>query len=531
MNVQHPINDPSLVSYHRPELARLLPQLEQAYDCWTLLNAEGLGAAKAKYLPKEPAEPNTAYMSRLGRSTYTPIYRDSIRSYAGLLSRFQIIDAPSSMEENDNNVDLQGSSMQSFLTSTDEMALRDGGAFVMVDMMPDGDSNNFFDQQSDGRHPYLISIKRGDVINWSVSYDRGIESVNHVTVRQLRSIADPEGRFGSRIEPIYYVLTPGKVETYRLIKTDNSRYENQKIDEVGTSLPIIPLVWYGATTNRFAQGDLPMDGLADLSIQHFQMRSDLNELLHKCAMPVPVRKGAPIGPDGKPAPLILGPNTAVDLSAEGGDFSFAEPSSKSLERHQQEIAHVEQLMDRSSLNFLYGANVKTATEASLRASQVASSVAALTRNKAAMFGVIMRLWAWYAGEQAAITDESGLAMNDSLMSKPLEASEMAQLVNLYNTNLLSRKTVLEELQRGGVLDPDLVVADEIERIEEDQAEQEAHEAELAEDKLSQDLDRAEQFQAIAPNEPGQSVPATGQSSEKKGKSEQEKVQKQAQSAK
>ena len=56
--INHPINDPSLVSYHRPELVKILPQLEQAYDCWTLLNADGLGAAKSKYLHKEPAEPN-----------------------------------------------------------------------------------------------------------------------------------------------------------------------------------------------------------------------------------------------------------------------------------------------------------------------------------------------------------------------------------------------------------------------------------------------------------------------------------------
>ena len=41
---------------------------------------------------------------------------------------------------------------------------------------------------------------------------------------------------------------------------------------------------------------------------------------------------------------------------------FAEPTGKSLERHQKEIEHIEALMDRSSLNFLYGANVKTATE-------------------------------------------------------------------------------------------------------------------------------------------------------------------------
>ena len=199
--------------------------------------------------------------------------------------------------------------------------------------------------------------------------------VEQVTVRQLRAMPDPEGQFGSKVEPVYYVLTPGKVEMYRVVKVDAGRWANQKVDEISTSLPVVPIVWYGASSSRFAQGELPLAGLADLSIQHFQMRSDLTELLHKCAMPVPVRKGATIGPDGKPAPLVLGPNTAVDLSGEGGsDFKFAEPTGKSLERHQQEITHIEGLMDRSSLNFLYGANIKTATEASLRASQVAAMI-------------------------------------------------------------------------------------------------------------------------------------------------------------
>lgn len=522
--ISHPHNDPSLVSYHRPELVAILPQLEQAYDCWTLLNAGGLGLAKDKYLHREPAEPQSAYKCRLDRATYAPIYRDAIRSYAGLLGRFNLVDAPPSLEANEANVDMQGSSIQSFLTACDEHALRDGGTFIMVDMMPDSGADNFFDQQRDGRHPYMLNIKRSDVINWQVSYDRGIESVTQVTVRQLRSMPAEEGKFGSKVEPIYYVLTPGKVEMYRLVKTAARKFEQKKIDEVATSLPIVPIVWYGATTSRFAQGDLPMDGLADLSIQHFQMRSDLQELLHKCAMPVPVRKGAPIGPDGNPAPLVLGPNTAVDLSAEGGDFSFAEPTGKSLERHQEEIKHVEELMDRSSLNFLYGANVKTATEASLRASQVASSVSALIRNKTAMFGVIMRLWAWYAGEQSRITQESGLAVNDSLINKPMGASEMAQLVNLYTNDLLSKRTVLEELQRGGVLDPDLKIDDEIDRIDGDKEAEHELQHEEAEQKLGEDLKRADEFQKKAPTQPGQAgQPSSGQSSAGKEQAAQEKA--------
>lgn len=531
--ISHPHNDPALVSYHRPELVALLPQLEQAYDCWTLLNAGGLGLSKSKYLHREPAEPQTAYDSRLERSTYAPIYRDAIRSYAGLLGRFNMVQAPPSLESNQANVDMQGSSIQSFLTACDEQALRDGGTYVMVDMMPDSGADNFFDQQRDGRHPYLLNIKRSDVINWQVSYDRGIERVSQVTVRQLRSMPAEEGAYGSKVEPIYYVMTPGKVEMYRLVKTAARRFEQQKIDEINTSLPVVPIVWYGATTSRFAQGDLPMDGLADLSIQHFQMRSDLQELLHKCAMPVPVRKGAPIGLDGNPAPLVLGPNTAVDLSAEGGDFSFAEPTGKSLERHQEEIKHVEELMDRSSLNFLYGANVKTATEASLRASQVASSVSALIRNKSAMFGVIMRLWAWYSGEQSSITMESGLAVNDSLINKPMGASEMAQLVNLYTNDLLSKKTVLEELQRGGVLDPDLQIEDEMERIEEDKEAEHELQHEESEQKLGEDLKRANKFQEQAPNQPGQGdAPASGQSSaNKQAKEEQSNTEKAAREAK
>ena len=168
---------------------------------------------------------------------------------------------------------------------------------------------------------------------------------------------------------------------------------------------------------------------------------------------------------------MLGPNTAVDLDSEGGKFEFAEPSGKSLERHQDEIRHVEELMDRSGLNFLYGANIKTATEASLRASQIASQVAALIRNKTSAFDTIMKLWAAYSGELGSLTTESGISMNDSLINRPLGASEMAQMVNLFSQGLLSKRTVLDELHRGGVLDPDLRVEEEILRTDADRKEE------------------------------------------------------------
>ncbi len=475
LGVPHPTNDPSLVSYHRPELTRQLPALELAHHCWHLLDSTFVDSSgrtrniKEKYLQQEPAEPRGAYESRLSRSTYAPIYRDSIRAYAGLLNRFQLVDTPGSLVEAEADVDLQGESIQSFWNRCDEKALRDGGVYIMVDMTPEDGETNFLDEQNSDRRPYLIMVDRANVINWSIEYQGGRERVVHATIRQFRQRAVP-GSFGVELDAVYHVLRPNLVETYRLEKRGRE-WVQIKEREVNTSIPVVPLVWYGATDPHFAHGDMPLNALAELSIQHFQMRSDLQELLHKCAMPVPVRTGAKLGADGKPIPLILGPNTAVDLDAEGGKFEFAEPSGRSLERHQAEIQHLELLMDRSSLNFLYGANIKTATEASLRASQVASQVSALTRNKTSSFVTVMKLWAAYSGELGQLTPESGIAINDSLISRPLGASEIAQLVNLYSQGLLSKRTVLDELQRGGILDPDLKIEEEVARTEEDHQEQ------------------------------------------------------------
>jgi hypothetical protein len=104
----------------------------------------------------------------------------------------------------------------------------------------------------------------------------------------------------------------------------------------------------------------------------------------------------------------------------------------------------------------------------------------MVRTKVSSFDTVMRLWALYAGEESSINPESGLAMNDSLINKPVDSSAIAQMVNLYREKLISRPTILEELRRGGVLDPDLRIDAELERIEEDRKRRQDEEVEDAE---------------------------------------------------
>lgn len=488
MQITHPINDPSLVSFHDPALVKLLPGLEVAMDCWNLMNTETRGSAKNKYLYKEKGEASEAYKTRLSRATYTPIYRDSIKAYAGLLSRFQLVDPPASLLQYEQDVDLQGSSIQAFWNRADELAIRDGGCYIFVNMPDDENAaDNYQDSLNDGRHPYLQLIERKDIINWSTTTYGGYERINRATFRQVKAVQDMG--YGSKMEACYYDMRPGSITEYRLQKTSNGWAAVQEGDTKAISMPFVPLVWYGASTSRFGQGDIPLNGLAELSIQHFQCTSDLQELIRKCAMPVPVRKGVTT-PDGVPKPLYLGPNTAIDLG-EAGDFKFEEPSGRSLYRHQKEIEHIEMLMDRSGLNFLYGANIKTATEASLRASQVASQVSAVIRHKISSFKTVIRLWALFMGEQDQITRESGLAISDSLINRPLDPNGVAQIINLNNNAMMSLETSLRELQRGGAMDPDISIEEEVARIRADKQQAESDQLSLMakQQQASQDVDQ------------------------------------------
>ena len=62
--VTHPTDDPTLVSYVRPELRGLLDELVRVHDCFDLLRGD---SGQRKYLHQAPGEPDAAYTSRLSR--------------------------------------------------------------------------------------------------------------------------------------------------------------------------------------------------------------------------------------------------------------------------------------------------------------------------------------------------------------------------------------------------------------------------------------------------------------------------------
>jgi hypothetical protein len=463
VQLDHPIDDPSLPSYRHPALRELQEDLERAYDAFHCLRD-----SKAKYLPQEPEEPPEAYKARLNRAVFTDFFRDSIHAFAGVLSKFALKDPPDSLEAAAANIDLEGNSLTAWFQQADTLMLRDGAALLCVDMPP-GQPGSAAEELAMGRRPYFLLRSRSKALNWRVTVANGVESLERVTF--LETVEVEDGEFGVKIEPRYRVVGRGAWALFKIERNASNDLEAILIDQGeyiganGQPLPVVPVVWYASDQAGFGHGELPLRQVVEHCIEHFQRRSDLREKDHKVNMPVPVAIGrTPPAPGQRQKPLVIGPNSVVDLD-QGGSFTFAEPSAASLSFSQAQITEVEKLIARQTLGFLYGDNqgAKTATQAGMEGAQTESAITRIAERKASAMQQLMAIWCLFTGEQ--LDDEAGLSMSSSIYERPMEAADVSQLQQLAGgVELISQRSAIEELQRAGRLKVTTSVEEELERL-------------------------------------------------------------------
>lgn len=467
MKSEHPGTDPTLPSFRHPILVEQAQDLERAFDAWYCLKGDKV---KRKYLPQEPAEPASAYDGRLDRAVFSDFFKAGIEAFAGVLSRSDLIDPPDSFKKVTDNVDLEGNSLQAFWMTVDALCLRDGGVPILVEM-PDGQPTDGANEAALKRRPYLVNRTRATCLNWRTAIVDSVEVVTRCTFLEWAQIDDPDGDFGVKYEERYRVIEPGQWTLFKLIKRADGTLaldlvdEGQYLDATQQPLTICPVVWYPAEKAGFGRGTPPLRQVVEHNIEHFQMRSDLKEKTHKCAMPVPVRKGAPPPMPGQMVtPLVIGPNTAIDVDKDG-DFHFAEPSATSLVEQRNQIEAVETLINQQLMGFLSGDSkmTKTATQAQLEGGRTQVSIKAMGERKRSVMQSILAIWCLYTGEELAVG--AGLTMDENAYDAPLGPQEAAQLQALAGgVELISQQSAVEELQRGGFNRATSSVEDEMARI-------------------------------------------------------------------
>lgn len=404
------------------------------------------------YLPKWPAESEKNYRIRLGVATLHPAFKRTSRILASKpFSKTLKLndDVPKRLVELSKDIDLQGRNHHAFFSVVFQEALDYGISGVLVEspIRPEG-VLSLQDEQDAGIRPYLTQYHPWNILGW-----RTVEN-KLVQLRLKESVTLPEGEYGEKIEERIRVLTPGAWRLFK--KSEEKEGEWVLIQEGITSLDEIPFVmFYGLRVDKMI-GDAPLLDLAFQNIEHYQSSSDQQNILHIARVPILFGKGF-----NENEKLVVGGSQAVKSTSVDASLQFVEHTGAAIGSGRQSILDLEERMRNTGAEMLMiRPGNATATEI---ISDNDGNKCDLQRSAEACEDSIdqcLQFMADFIGEPEGGTCQLFKDFGASSLS---DAS--AQLLLTANqAGKLSDETLLNEWKRRDLLDPDIVVEDEILRI-------------------------------------------------------------------
>jgi len=306
------------------------------------------------FLPLEPREDYTAYLSRVNRAVFSPYTQRLIRAATGLIMRkpITLIGDPYWTEVFAKDVDGCGSDLDEYARRVLICSLTYGQSHILVDYPAPTGALTLAEERAQNRRPYWIEIDPTNIYGWRL--DREVNYGSIIQVRIAEKAVVPSGEFGEQVFDQVRVIEPGKYRVYRkvspkkdLINLEDSSYagnfdgpENEKnyelVDSGAFSLGEVPLVSvYSGKTDTLASKP-PLLDIAYLNLAHFQRQADLIHSLHVASQPMLVLEGW----DDQTKDMSISVNYAM-ATQPGNKVYYVEPASSAFEAQTNEIQELQ----------------------------------------------------------------------------------------------------------------------------------------------------------------------------------------------
>ena len=467
------VNDPS-PAYDEMELDRELPRIFM-YD-----GQRGIRDGGEIYLPKYEGEDGSAsavtteYGGRLSRSVVVNFYKDAIQNIVGrIFQRPLVMDgsAPEPIVEFWRDVDNSGTQGDVFAARVLADAIGQGLSHVLVDYPITGDFENAAAEQKAGIRPRWVFIRADRAIEslgavaWGRDVlsrcriresDTGVEDYAYATSDRVREFLMGDPNEASRdAGSAYYVRwrlwEQGEDDEWVMIVSDQvlnpSLAANPAQKDLFISAPIVP--FYGERTGFF-MGKPPLLTLSDLNLQHYQKKSDLDNIERIANVPQLVMEGVGSAGDDD---MEVGAyrlwktpegTTLKYLEIQGAGIAHLKDSIRHLEEHIRQVGK-EPTMRRA-----VGQEVATArlldeasslTQAQAWAIQGVDALNRCLEITAAWMGIAPPVTPW-------------LAIAEDVLEALARPEAFQDVKDMYTQGALSTMAYIEEAKRYGVLDRD-----------------------------------------------------------------------------
>lgn len=341
-NFQHNYSDPSQPNY-RPYWWR------DSVDHW-IETLDWCGNLKDEdfknyYLLKVPGEQDLQRAARIQATSPEPFFKDSVYDNKSIFTQFEFAnDAPVTLVENQDNVDLAGNSINRWSSGPLIGLFRDGGALMGV-QPPQGD------RRDPDRRPALMWVPMRDIF-WP-QYDtiNGRTMLVKVSIRRGTEGRDKQGNAIPLNDYWVYELDEqGNCTVTVWHESDDRKFTSDEPQPIVNAaegplgrLPFTDkLSW--RTTGDFQLSEeeqlySPCADILNLNQEHYNAYSEYTAVKRKTALPTPVREW-PNGVPANPEPLYVGPGRCIELNA-GGKVYFLELSGQSLPELRTGLAEIE----------------------------------------------------------------------------------------------------------------------------------------------------------------------------------------------
>lgn len=426
-------------------------------------------AAKETYLPKNEAESSEAYTARVKRSVLFNATGKTVADMTGKVFNKPIVlekDVPERLVAFAENIDLTGRHLNVFARNVFEDSLQPGIGYIYVDMPPavqraDGAPATLQDEQQAGIRPYLTFIPMERLIGWKSELIAGVETLTQIRIKEC--VTEPDGDFLEKEVEQIRVVEPGKWTTYRKsadpkapdawVPHDNGLIVGPK------TIPLAPVY---INRSEFMQGKPPLAKIAELNVAHWQLDSDITNIMHVANVPILVLAGFQEGDQ-----LKIGSAEAIRSSSPDAKVSYVEHDGSAIGKAMERLVALENNMNTMGLQLMTAQpGGKTATgeirDDSKENSSLAMMAMALQDALEQAFG-FMAEFAGIPWDRSPKKDSGGSIVVNKDFGVQAGASQDAQmLLDAANGGKIDNETFWFEWKRRGILsdsfDPEVAKA-------------------------------------------------------------------------
>jgi hypothetical protein len=446
---------------------------DEMIGTWDMANTllggtQAMRAAAGDYLPQHTEETDPNYSERLHVNILFNAMEITLDHFVGRPFSDPVrlnTDVPDRIVDHTKNLDLQGNNMTNFCREWFREGIAKGFCHVLIDMPAlDEDARmgrTRADDLAEGRRPYWQLIRPENMIfaEAAVTVDPVTgELREHFTHVRLHEVVVERVGFAQEVKQRIRVLEPGFFEVWELRRVKGRKPEWVPIESGFTGIPFIPIVTFYANRKGFMRSKPPLEDLMFLNVRHWQSMSDQINILTVVRFPMLAVAGAT---EQAGTLMRIGPRQLLQTKDANGRYYYVEHTGKSIEAGWNELEKLEEDMEAYGSTFLKKEpGTETATAKALDSAESVTPLQDMTQRFMDSVNIALDYHAFWLNEP----DGGTVTITTDFGPEDVTKEDVDLLDKLRERKDISRKAMIKEVQRRGVLSEEYDEAADFEQL-------------------------------------------------------------------